>query len=70
VTIPILDVELPPYETALRYCAPIVGVWLVIGIVVYFVLRMRNPDALGRVGEVYGGEPDDSAAPPTDPAGY
>jgi amino acid transporter len=81
VTIPILDVELPPYETALRYCAPIVGVWLLIGIVVYFVLRTRNPDALGRVGEVYGGENDDSASPPpaaptpaapppTDPAGY
>jgi hypothetical protein len=28
----------------------------VIGIVVYFVLRSRNPDALARVDDVYGGD--------------
>ena len=56
VTIPILDVELPPYETALRWTAPIVGIWLILGIVIYFVLRAQNPEALGRVGKVYGGE--------------
>ena len=60
LTIPILDIELPPYETALRYTAPIVGVWVVLGIVIYFVLRARSPEALGRVGDVYGG---DGAAP-------
>ena len=62
VTIPILDIALPPYETALRYTAPIVGVWMVAGIVLYFVLRSRNPEALERMGDVYGGE----APSPTD----
>ena len=56
VTIPILDIALDPYTTALRWTAPIVGIWIVVGIVVYFVLRARNPDALERVSEVYGGE--------------
>ena len=56
VTIPILDIALPPYETALRWTAPIVGAWMVLGVVLYFVLRARNPEALERVGEVYGGE--------------
>ena len=56
LTIPILDIELPAYETALRWTAPIVGIWMVLGIVAYIVLRMRSPEALERVGEVYGGE--------------
>jgi amino acid transporter len=56
VTIPILNVTLPPYENSLRYTAPVVGVWLVIGIVLYFVLRSRNPDALARVDDIYGGD--------------
>ena len=56
LTIPILDIELPPYETALRYTAPIVGVWVLLGIVIYFVLRARSPEALERVGDVYGGD--------------
>lgn len=56
LTIPILEVELPPYETALRFTAPIVGGWLLIGIVLYAVLRGRNPAALERMGDVYGGE--------------
>jgi amino acid transporter len=56
LTIPLLDIELPPYETALRFTAPIVGVWMLIGIGLYFVLRTRNPEALERMGDVYGGE--------------
>jgi amino acid transporter len=56
VTIPILDIELAPYENSLRWTAPVVGVWLVLGIVAYFVLRARNPEALERVDDVYGGE--------------
>jgi amino acid transporter len=56
LTIPVLDIELPPYETALRWTAPIVGVWLLAGIVLYFVLRTRSPEALERMGDVYGGE--------------
>ena len=56
LTIPILDVELPPYDNYLRFTAPIVGAWVVLGIVAYFVLRMQNPQALDRVDDVYGGD--------------
>jgi hypothetical protein len=67
LTIPILDIELPPYETALRWTAPIVGAWVVLGVIAYFLLRARNPAALDRVGDVYGGEavtPGRAAVPP------
>lgn len=56
VTIPILNIDLPPYENSLRYTAPIVGIWLVIGVVAYFVLRARNPEALARVDDIYSGD--------------
>jgi amino acid transporter len=56
VTIPILNIELAPYENSLRWTAPVAGIWLVLGIVAYFVLRARNPGALERVDDVYGGE--------------
>jgi amino acid transporter len=62
LTIPILDIELPKYENALQWTAPIVGVWMLIGIVLYFVLRSRSPESLERMGDVYGGE----APSPTD----
>jgi amino acid transporter len=62
VTIPILDVTLDPYDNYLRFTAPIVGIWVVIGIVAWFLLRSRNPEALDRMGDVYGGE----APSPTD----
>jgi amino acid transporter len=58
LTIAVLDVELPPYETALKWTAPIVGVWVVLGIVVYVVLWVTNRAALARVGDVYGGDGD------------
>jgi amino acid transporter len=56
VTIPIIDVSLPPYDNYLRWTAPIVGIWIVLGIVAYFVLRSSNPAALDRVDDVYGGD--------------
>jgi hypothetical protein len=62
VTIPILDITLDPYTNALRWTAPIVGVWMLIGVGVYFWLRSRNPESLDRMGDVYGGE----APSPTD----
>ena len=64
VTIPVLDVTLDPYGNALQYTAPIVGIWMLIGIVLFFVLRSRSPEALNRMGDVYGGE----APSPTDSA--
>ena len=62
LTIPILDIALDPYTTSLRWTAPIVGVWIVLGIIAYFVLRSRGDGALERVGEVYGGDGGDDAA--------
>jgi len=56
VTIPILDIALPPYENSLRFTAPVVGIWIVLGILAYFYLRARNPAALTRVDDVYGGD--------------
>jgi amino acid transporter len=56
VTIPVLDVTIPAYENSLQWTAPVVGIWLVLGIAAYFVLRSRNPTALARMNEVYGGE--------------
>jgi hypothetical protein len=56
VTIPILDIALPPYENSLRFTAPVVGVWILLGILAYFVLRSRNPEALSRVDDVFGGD--------------
>jgi amino acid transporter len=56
VTIPILNVTLAPYENSLRFTAPVVGIWLILGIIAYFVLRSSNPAALERVDDVYGGD--------------
>jgi len=56
VTIPILNVTLPPYANSLQYTAPVVAIWLVLGIVAYFVLRSQNPEALARVDDIYGGD--------------
>ena len=64
VTIPIIDLEVPAYDNYLRWIAPLVGVWLVLGIVVYFVLRSRNPQSLERVDDVFGGEEAPAPAPP------
>jgi hypothetical protein len=63
VTIPILDVALPPYDNSLRWTAPIVAVWVLIGIGLYFYLRANNPEGLQRMGEGYGEE---AASPDVD----
>jgi amino acid transporter len=56
LTIPLFDVELPAYTTSLRFTAPIVGAWMLIGIVIFAVLWLVNRAALARMSEVYGGE--------------
>jgi amino acid transporter len=56
LTIPILNVKLAPFSGALSLIAPIAIVWMLIGVVVYFVLRSRNPEALDTLGQIYGGE--------------
>ena len=54
LTIPILDIELGALTGDLVWVAPLVGVWMLIGIVLYFVLRARSPEAVDNLGAVYG----------------
>jgi amino acid transporter len=56
LTIPFFDITLDPYANALRFTAPIVGAWMLIGIVIFVVLWMTNRAALSRMGDVYGGD--------------
>lgn len=55
LTIPFLDITLDPYESSLRFTAPIVGAWMLLGIVIFVVLWLANRDALRRMSDVYGG---------------
>jgi len=50
VTIPIIDAVIPPLTPPFSYAPPIVGIWIVVGIVLYFVLRARNPQATREIG--------------------
>ena len=61
LTIPIIDLPVPGYTNSLQYTAPVAGLWMLLGIIAYFVLRSQNPDALTRVDEIYSG---DSVADP------
>lgn len=54
LTIPILNIELGSLTGDLVWVAPLVGVWMLIGIVLYFVLRARSPEAVDNLGAVYG----------------
>jgi amino acid transporter len=56
LTIPVFDVELAAYTNSLRFTAPIVGAWMLLGIVIFVVLWFVNRPALDRMREVYGGE--------------
>ena len=42
LTIPILDIKLDPYASSLKWTAPLVGAWVVLGIVVYIGLWVMN----------------------------
>jgi amino acid transporter len=52
VTIPVLDIELSQLPDPFDKVPPIVGIWMVIGVVLYFVLRVRSAETIDRVGEV------------------
>jgi amino acid transporter len=58
LTIPIINLELGAFTGALSWTAPIALAWMIVGVVIYFVLRSRDPGALSRMGEIYGGESD------------
>ena len=54
VTIPIIDLEVPSLGGDLVLVAPVAGAWMLIGVVLYFVLRAMRPQALKELGAVYG----------------
>jgi amino acid transporter len=56
LTIPFFDVKLDAYTTSLRFTAPLVGAWMLIGILILVVLWFVNRTALDRMRDVYGGE--------------
>ena len=50
VTIPILNIEIPPLSAPFSYAPLIVAVWVVAGVALFFMLRMRNPQATSEIG--------------------
>jgi amino acid transporter len=51
LTIPIINLEIPPLSEPFNYAPILVGVWMLVGVVLYVVLRMRSPEATARLGE-------------------
>ena len=54
LTIPVLNVEVPALTAPYSYVPPLVLVWMILGVALYFWLRSRDSDALSRIGEVMG----------------
>lgn len=52
LTIPILDIELPPLASPFDVVPLLVGIWMLVGIILYFVLRSSRGDTIKRVGDV------------------
>ena len=50
VTIPIINAEIAPLSEPFSYAPPIVGIWALAGVGLYFFLRMRNPQATNEIG--------------------
>ena len=62
VTIPILDLELAPLGEPYSFVPPLVGIWMVIGIVIGLYLWSREREKLNSVGQAMGeGEGEASA---------
>jgi amino acid transporter len=51
LTIPILNVPVAPLVEPFNLVPIIVAVWMIVGIVLYFVLRSRDASAMDRIGE-------------------
>jgi amino acid transporter len=52
LTIPLLDIKLDPLASPYNVVPPLVGIWMLAGIVLYFVLRARSAETIERVGDV------------------
>ena len=50
LTIPIVNLEIPPLSEPFNYAPILVGVWMVIGVVLYFVLQSRKPEMTEQLG--------------------
>ena len=50
VSIPLLGVNLPPLPEPYNFAPLVVGIWMLIGLVAFFVLRSRSPEAIGELG--------------------
>jgi amino acid transporter len=50
VTIPVINVSIPPLSAPFSYAPILVAIWLVAGAVLYFVLRSRNPQSTSEIG--------------------
>jgi hypothetical protein len=50
VTIPVIGLDIPPLPEPFNYAPLVAGIWMLIGLVAYAVLRMRNPEAIGELG--------------------
>jgi amino acid transporter len=51
LTIPILDIKLDPLAAPYNVVPPLVAIWMIVGIVLGLVLRSRNPERLGTLGD-------------------
>jgi amino acid transporter len=50
VTIPVINAEIPPLSAPFSYAPLIVAIWVVVGVGLYFFLRMRDPQATSEIG--------------------
>jgi amino acid transporter len=50
VSIPILNIDIPALSAPFNWAPIIVGAWALAGVVLYFFLRMRNPQATSEIG--------------------
>jgi amino acid transporter len=52
LTIPFLDITLDPLKAPYSYVPPLVVLWMIAGIILYFVLRARAAGAVEHLGDV------------------
>ena len=50
VSIPVIGLDLPALPEPYNYAPLVAGIWMLIGVVAYFVLQMRRPEAIGQLG--------------------
>ena len=69
VTLPILDLKLAPLGEPYSYVPPLVGIWMLVGVVIGLYFWFRERDKLKSVREAMGeamGETDTDADPGAD----